>query len=143
MKRRKGLPGKIDILFSLCLRESRNWTCEYTGEYFPPDRRHGLHCSHLYGRRHAATRWLPDNCFAHSAYAHRYLGENPVIFAVWAREQLGDTLMDMVAARHNQIARYREKDYRGMLEHYQAEYDRMLQQRVDGETGVLQLTAYD
>ena len=41
---------KYDELFSYLVRERADFTCEYCNRSFRHDP-HGLHCSHLFGRR--------------------------------------------------------------------------------------------
>jgi hypothetical protein len=45
-----------------------------------------LQCSHFQGRAKLATRFDPDNAFAHCAGCHRYFGANPYEFVAWVEE---------------------------------------------------------
>lgn len=143
MKRARGIRGKLDQVFSELVRERSNWTCEYSGKQFTNGNRMGIHCSHLFSRRHLATRWHPDNAFAHSYSAHSYLGGNPVIFVSWAESQLGSGRLEMLRERHNMTMRYREKDLREMLAHYQLALVGMKAQRADGVAGRIEFPAWD
>ena len=144
MKYPKGIKGKLDKIFSKCVRERADWFCEYSGKYFPEGHRQGLHCSHFHGRRNLTLRWHPDNCFAHSYSAHSYLGDNPSEFVAWALEKLGEGRMEMLRERKRDIRiRYRTKDFNDMYRHYVTELEAMNQKRADGVEGRIEFMAYD
>ncbi len=133
---------KYDDLFSKMVRERDNWTCQKCGKYYPEGNRQGLHCSHIFSRRHVATRWEPYNAVAHCFYCHQYLGGNPVLFEHWAREYLGEYIVEMLTEKHNQICKLTRKDKIEMYEHMKSEYARMLVQRKNGDNGLLQFTGW-
>lgn len=140
---RKRLRYLLDEVFSKLVRERVNWTCEHSGRYFPEGERMGLHCSHLFSRRHLATRWHPDNAFAHSYRSHQELGGNPVLFERWARDQLGEGLLQILEDRYIGVAKYTTRELEDMLDHYNKEYARMLKLRADGEIRRIEFLAFD
>ncbi len=74
-----------DKHFSLYIRSKAGWRCERCGtQYTPPTT--SLQCSHFQGRAKLATRFDPDNAFAHCAGCHRYFGANPYEFVAWVEE---------------------------------------------------------
>lgn len=125
---------KYDILFSLLIRERTNWICEYCQRDFKHNH-HGIHCSHLFGRRNKGTRCHPDNAFAHCMSCHRKLEENPPLFADWAREQLGDDKYDRLKLFANKPTKMSHFDKEFVHKFYLSEKKRMLALRADGETG--------
>ncbi len=133
---------KYDTLFSNMVRERDNWTCQKCGKYYPEGERQGLHCSHIFSRRHRATRWEPYNAVAHCYSCHQYLGGNPVIFEAWARTYLGDYVLNLLEEKHRLIIKVTKKDKIEMYKHMKSEHARMLKLRAGGDTGLLSFTGY-
>lgn len=133
---------KIDKLFSLMVRERDNWTCQRCGKYYPEGSRQGLHCSHIFSRRHRSTRWEPLNAVAHCFSCHQYLGGNPVLFNDWARDYLGNETVDMLTEKHRVIIKLTEADKRDMYTFMRREYNRMIDDRVDGKQEKLTFVGY-
>lgn len=142
-KTRQRLRFLLDEVFSQLVRERANWTCEHSGRYFAEGERQGLHCSHLFSRRHLATRWHPDNAFAHSYRSHQELGGNPVLFARWASERLGDGRIQMMEERYRSVRKYTPRDLEEMLEHYTQELRAMRGKRAVGCPDRIEFMAFD
>ena len=125
---------KIDDIFSKLVRGRVNYTCEYSGQYYPPGvQRRGCHCSHLWGRRHTATRWHPDNAFCHSYASHQYLGENPVAFRDWSLSQLGAEKYNLVKELANSAAfKFTKSDKEDLYQDLRRQHKEMEEQRMDG-----------
>lgn len=79
----------IDVAFSEYIRLRADWKCQTCDTYYPPERRQGLHCSHIFSRRHQGTRHDPDNAIAQCFGCHQRYGSDPVIFTEWAMSHLG------------------------------------------------------
>ncbi len=133
---------KIDKVFSDLVRERDNWTCQRCNKYYPEGQRRGLHCSHIFSRRHRATRWEPYNAVAHCYACHEYLGGNPVKFDQWARQYWGNYVIDMLDEKHNQIIKLTKKDKTELYEHLKSEYKKMLKLRAAGYTGILTFAGF-
>lgn len=135
-----------DDLFSKLVRERVNWTCEDTGLYFPEDRRQALHCAHIYGRRHKATRWNPLNAVCLSAGRHMYYTENPIEFTGWVmahfKKVYGDYAFDTLTELHNQIVKVTKEDKKEMNKFFRKELDRMQKLRADGVTGRIEFEGF-
>lgn len=126
---------KFDIIFSNSIRLRDNFTCTRCKKYYPENERQGLHCSHIFSRRHKATRWEPLNATSHCFYCHQYLGGNPVLFEQWSRENLGSLVVDMLIEKHQRIIKLTKKDKVEMYKFMKEEYQRMLKIReYDNET---------
>ncbi len=130
---------KYDLLFSWLVRERADWNCEYCNRNFRHDP-HGLHCSHLFGRRAQSVRLHPQNAFAHCMGRHRELGENPVDFAEWAKGQLGEQRYNVVWIQANKPTKFTAYDREIMHKHYLSERRRLLAMRKQGVTGRLEFT---
>lgn len=133
---------KFDKLFSDSVRERDDWTCQRCGKYFPEGHRQGLHCSHIFSRRHRATRWEPKNATSHCFSCHQYLGSNPIMFNHWARDQLGDDVIDYLEKRHREIVKLTTQEKKEMYIFMHKEYDRMKDERMNGEQGVLSFSGF-
>lgn len=133
---------KLDAVFSDLVRERADWTCEYCGRNYS-DRRQGLHCSHLFGRRHKSTRHHPDNAFAHCYGCHQRLGANPAVFVRWAESRLGLTRFEWLMERHQQIVTRTKAEQAELYQHLKSERKRILNMRAQGVTGRLEFVAYE
>jgi len=135
---------KQDAIFSLCVRERYNWTCCKCSRYFPEDEgRRYLHCSHIFSRRHVRTRHMPENAVAHCFQCHEWFGGNPVLGADWAREFLGNYVVDMLIEKHHEVCKLTKHDKEEKLRHFESEYARLLKARAAGATGILHLVGYE
>lgn len=133
---------KHDIIFSDLVRMRVNWSCEVCGKFFPEGTRQGLHCSHLFGRRYRGTRWCPDNAFSMCFRCHQTLGENPVDFHIWARQRLGDGLIDILREKSQRVTKLKKNDLEAMHKHYKDEFKRIEILRKLGETGRLEFAGF-
>lgn len=133
---------KYDALFSKIIRERDNWTCQRCGKYYPEGNRQGIHCSHIFSRRHTATRWEPLNAVAHCFSCHQYLGGNPVIFDRWVRRYYNDAIVEMLEEKAMSVCKLTKKDKAELYEHMKSEYDRMMKLRRDGDTSQIRIVGY-
>lgn len=99
----------IDRLFSRYIRARAGYKCERCGAQHDRSST-GLHCSHIFSRRHAMTRWDPQNAVAHCYPCHTYLGGNPVIFTEWAGNYLGGTELDALRDRAMSVVKITDRD---------------------------------
>lgn len=122
-KKRKG--GKkialspLDREFSRYIRTRDRWTCQKCGTVYPEGSQ-GLHCSHVFSRRHKSIRWEPMNAKALCFSCHQWFGGNPVEAYQWLVEYMGperlaelermkaQTVKDNEAYRQEQKARLQE-----------------------------------
>ncbi|MCA9367531.1 recombination protein NinG [Candidatus Kaiserbacteria bacterium] len=133
---------KRDDVFSRLVRERAGWCCEHCGKYYPEGNRQGLHCSHLFSRRHRATRWDPHNCFAHCFSCHQYLGGNPVVFADWAEKRLGAGMIDLLREKAHSVIKLKKPDLEELYKHLKAELKAMESKRAGGERGRIEFAAW-
>ena len=126
--------NKTDTIFSKCIRERDNHTCQWCG------RQDGtLQCSHIFGRRHLATRWHPDNAKCLCFSCHRRWHENPVDAFKWVEGYLGDGLLQIVREQAHSVRKLTKADREDIHRHYKAEYDRLQSERNEGKQGRLTL----
>ena len=91
-------------MFSRLVRARADWACVRCGKRF----RWGdsaLHCSHFHSRRLKSVRFDPENAEAMCAACHRYLDNNPWIYADWKRKQLGEERFVALRLRSQKIVK--------------------------------------
>ena len=145
MKRIKN--AKIDDIFSRCIRESANWTCQKSGLEDPEGqakgRSWGMQCCHIFGRRTVSMRWWPDNAICMNSRWHRYYTENPLLFDRFVRSLQGDAVIDALRERFNRKdIKYTDKDRREIYEYFEKTFQSMREMRLDGETGRIHINPY-
>ena len=129
---------KRDALFSGLVRERACWVCERCGK--KPEIR-SLHCSHLFSRRHRATRWHPKGSVAHCFSCHQYLGEHPIEFSEWIKEYLGHSEMKRLRRLSQVVAKFSKKDLAEIEADLKVEIQLMKQARFKGVGGRLEFAA--
>lgn len=133
---------KLDAIFSELVRERANWTCEWCGKYFPEGSRGGLHCSHIYSRRHAATRTNPLGAVAHCYACHLRYGSNPIEGGKWATSYLGEGTVQILAELLRTPVKYTKADKEEAYQHYKKEKERIKKLRMQGVTGRIEFTGW-
>ena len=121
-------------MFSLCVRERSDWTCEKCRTKFE-ERAQNLHCSHLYSRRYRSIRWHPLGAVAHCFSCHMWFGSNPIEAAEWVRLYLGESKFDELRSLVQTICKTTQKDRDRIYQRLRHEHERMKQMRADGVTG--------
>src|SRR6185436_1127781 len=105
---------KRDRVFSELIR-LRDWnTCQRCGKTAHSAK---IECSHIFSRRHQATRFAMDNAVAHCFTCHDYLGGAPVEFDAWARRFLGEGRLEMLRVKHRQICKRTEVEREELYQH--------------------------
>lgn len=133
----------LDDVFSQCIREAADWTCQRCSREFPERKGREFQASHFISRKFNSLRWHPSNVFALCGTCHHEVGSNPAEHTRLARSLLGDGALEMVLERKERICRYRDSDKREMAKHYRSELERLLELRRQGVTGPIELVAYD
>jgi len=133
--------SKADTWFSKCVREANNWTCEKSGVMFERGSM-GLHCSHIFSRRHRTLRWCKDNAQALSFNAHQWFGGNPADSGAWITELLGEGHMDMLREKRDSGVKVSKLEEKEIAAHYKQEHEKLMQRRLAGETGKLDFESY-
>ena len=91
---------KYDALFSQYIRTRDKWTCQVCKRIYPPNSQ-GMHCSHIFSRRHNAIRYDERNAVAMCFPCHQHYGGNPIEGGEWARKYLGDDVVDALIKLKN------------------------------------------
>lgn len=133
--------SNADKWFSKCVRAANNWTCCKCGKQYDSSST-GLHCSHVYGRRHRTIRWCKDNakplCFA----CHQWYGENPADSGKWIEERLGEGTLGILREKRDSMVKVPKSDEKLVSSHYREQYKIIEQKRADGETGYIDFESW-
>lgn len=122
-KESKKLDEKLDDIFRKLVKLRSNHYCEATGYHHRDSE--GLDCSHVFSRRHTATRWHPLNAYAHSREKHSYFTDNPEEHEKWCREKMTDSEYEALEFLSNLTVKIYDDEKEELLAHYKAEYDRI------------------
>ena len=130
-----------DQYFSKCVRSANNYTCLKCSTQYDKSST-GLHCSHIFSRRHKTIRWCKDNaqplCFA----CHQWLGGNPADSGAWLVKILGEAFIDILREKMNakvKISKIEEKD---IAKHYRDQLKEIEQKRNAGESGYIDFISW-
>ena len=113
-----------DTWFSKCVRKSKNWTCERCGAVHDQSSK-GLHCSHIFGRRHRTIRWCKDNVQSLCASCHNWFGENPADSGKWLEETLGEGHLDILREKRDSGVKVSKLEEKDISKHYREEFKRI------------------
>ena len=130
-----------DTWFSKCVREAADWTCEKSGVKFERGSM-GLHCSHIFSRRHRTIRWCKENAQALSYNAHQWFGANPADSAVWLEETLGEGHIQLLREKRDSRVKIPRSEEKAIATWYKNEHDKLIDRRMNGETGKLDFLSY-
>lgn len=114
------MPVKIkscDTAFSRCIRESNNWTCERCHTKYERGSQ-GLHCSHIFSRRHRTIRWCKENAQALCFACHQWFGGNPVDSGAWLVHALGEVYIGILREKMNSRVKVSKKEEKEIAKHY-------------------------
>jgi len=109
-----------DKWFSECVRLQANNTCQHTFKTNVT-----LDCCHIIGRRNKAVRWSMDNAICMSRSSHRYFTENPLEFAMFCKELLGEGHLDLLREKSNQIYKTTKRIRQEIAKHYREQHRKL------------------
>ena len=112
-----------DRQFSDAIRLSRHYVCEHCG--VQGGKKGGdlpqIECCHIYGRRHAATRWDTLNALAMCHSCHRSFTECPVAFTRFLEEYVGAGYLQILNEKRNGIFKNNKAIRAEITAHYRNE----------------------
>ena len=129
-----------DAAFSKCVREAADYKCEKCGTRYPRGST-GLHCSHIYSRRHRTIRWCKINAQALCYSCHQWYGGNPAESGIWIRNLMGK-MHDLLVEKMNlkcKVSRLEEKE---IAAHYKNETKMIEQKRMLGQINKIDYTSW-
>ena len=130
-----------DTWFSKCVREASDWTCERCGSVHERGSM-GLHNSHIFSRRHRTIRWCKDNTQALCFTCHQWYGGNPADSGMWLTDLIGDGMLDIVREKRDSKMKVMKVEEKLIAKWYRCEHDKLMDRRMNGETGKLDFESY-
>lgn len=130
-----------DAAFSDCVRERADYTCERCQTIYRT-RPQGLHCAHVYSRRHKSVRHHADNAVALCYSCHNWAGGNPIEFTRWIEQHLGEARLEMLWARKESPMKFNKAMDAECAKHYREQLSMMRRRRADGETGRVEFESW-
>lgn len=130
-----------DTAFSKCVRERADWTCERCGTKYEKGSA-GLHCSHVFSRRHRTIRWCGDNAQALCFSCHQWYGGNPADSGAWVESVLGSGVMELVREKRDSMVKVSKAEEKDIAAHYRKELKKLEEARVSGATGRVEFDSY-
>lgn len=138
------MPVKIkpaDTAFSLCVREAADWVCERCGAVHER-KSMGMHCSHVYSRRHRTIRWCKENAQALCFSCHSWYGGNPADSGLWIRDFLGEGAISILEEKRDSKVKVSKPEEKDIAKHYREQHKKLLERRANGETGQLEFESW-
>ena len=130
-----------DDLFSKCVRERTDYTCERCGKQYDRSST-GLHCSHNYSRRHRTIRWCKDNALALCYGCHQWYEGNPPESGRWLEQKLGSGCIEILEQKKNSRVKVPKHEEKEIAAHYRQELKRLKERRAAGEVGIIEFISY-
>lgn len=109
-----------DKWFSDVVRKKANHTCESCGRSDI-----GMDCAHIYGRREKSVRWSLDNAVCLCRVCHRNYTENPIDFAHWLNQYLGEGHMELLNEKRKVLMKTTKALRKEIAKHYREERYKM------------------
>ena len=102
----------------------------------------GLHCSHIFSRRHRTIRWCTDNTQALCFSCHSWFGGNPADSGKWVEEFVGVGVIDRLREKKEariKVSKLEEKD---IAKHYREQLKILEHKRNLGQTGYIEFESW-
>lgn len=130
-----------DAAFSKCVRERADWICEKCGKQYEEGSM-GLHCSHIFSRRHRTIRWCGDNAQALCFSCHQWFGGNPADSGLWVTDLLGEGHMALLREKKDCGIKVPKTEEKEIAKHYRTQLEKIKSERSDGKTGRIEFESY-
>jgi len=106
-----------DTFFSKCIRQKANWTCERCHKHFIKNAQ-GLHCSHIFSRRHRTIRWCKGNAQALCYTCHQWFGGSPAESGYWITRLMGEGHIQILKEKMNSREKISKMQEKSIAKHY-------------------------
>lgn len=130
-----------DTAFSKCVREAYDYTCVKCHAKHERGSL-GLHCSHVFSRRHRTIRWCKENAKTLCFSCHQWFGGSPVESGVWVRQYLGDDVVDILIEKKESRVKVTKKDEKLIAAWYRDQTLKIKAKRDNGETGFIDFDSW-
>ena len=132
---------KEDKIVSDLIREANDWVCEICGKQSRPEHLSTwrMECSHDRSRRHALTRYHPDNLICSCSGCHRKTTEDHYYHEKEFTRIKGGEVRQIMREMSHIGGRLKKADKELVYQHYKREFERIKQLRMDGVCGKIEL----
>ena len=130
-----------DTAFARCVKERADWVCERCGAVHERGSM-GMHCSHIFSRRHRTIRWAAENAQALCFGCHHWYGANPADSGLWITNLLGEGHLDFLREKRDAKFKIPKTEEREIAKHYREELKKLEEKRARGETGRIEFDSY-
>lgn len=130
-----------DMAFSLCVREAQDWVCECCGKELERGSM-GLHCSHIFSRRHRTIRWCKENAQALCFSCHQWYGGNPADSGRWVEEVMGEGAIEILREKRDSKVKVSKLEEKDIAKHYREQHKILLERRANGQEGPLDFDSW-
>ena len=140
---------QADKYLSKCVRERNNWQCELCGIISEDGRAtcgdRSIHQSHYIGRKHKATRYMPENSLCLCARCHAEVEENPHAHNKIYHKVFGEGMAEILNEKKHQaykpIGGWKtfEKE---ASKHYRQQLKQMRDKRLKGDLGRIEFEGF-
>lgn len=132
---------QADRYFSKCVRAANNYICERCRAVHNKSST-GLHCSHIFGRRHKTIRWCKDNAQSLCFSCHQWFGENPADSGKWLEEILGEGYLQILREKRDSGVKVSKLEEKDIAKHYKKELALIEEKRASGEVGYIEFESW-
>ena len=130
-----------DSAFSKCVRTASDWTCERCNAQHESGSM-GLHCSHIYSRRHRTIRWSTDNVQALCFSCHQWFGGSPADSGAWITELLGAGHIELLREKRDSKVKVSKLEEKDIAKHYREQLKIIEAKRSEGVTGKIDFESW-
>lgn len=114
---KSSMTSKLDKICSLIIRKQGK-CCMCADEQYER-----LQCAHIFSRTYRNTRWDLNNLLCLCASCHFYTHRNPLIFAEFVKEYLGEYKYAQLRNYHNLVKRFTLPEMMNLYEALRKEYE--------------------
>jgi len=130
-----------DDAFSKCVRAANNYNCEKCGSAYDKSST-GLHCSHVFSRRHRTIRWCKDNAQPLCYSCHGWFGGSPLESGVWFRKLKGDGFVNLLIEKKNNKFKVPKSEEKEIANHYRKQLKLIEAKRIQGDSGYIDFVSW-
>ena len=130
-----------DTWFSKCVRSANDWTCAKCGTKYEEGSQ-GLHCSHIFSRRHRTIRWCKDNVQALCFSCHQWFGGSPADSGLWVANLLGESHIELLREKRDSRVKVSKPEEKDIAKHYREQLKLIEKKRLDGDSGYIEFVSW-
>ena len=130
-----------DIAFSRCVKARTDWLCERCHTQHE-QKSMGLHCSHIFSRRHRTIRWCADNAQSLCFSCHSWYGGSPADSGIWITDLLGEGHMNLLREKRDNRVKVSKLEEKQIAKHYREQLKIIEEKRLTGGIGTIDFESW-